>query len=31
VNSWIQEEWQKLGGLALLGLPFALLFRAAEA
>jgi tetraacyldisaccharide 4'-kinase len=31
VNSWIQGEWQKLGGVALLGLPFALLFRAAVA
>jgi tetraacyldisaccharide 4'-kinase len=31
IYSWIQEEWQRLGGLALLGLPFALLFRAAVA
>src|SRR5687767_5992064 len=29
--SWIQSEWQKRGGIALLMLPFALLFRAAVA
>ncbi|HEX5130103.1 MAG TPA: tetraacyldisaccharide 4'-kinase, partial [Usitatibacter sp.] len=28
MNEWIREEWQKLGGLALVTLPFALLFRA---
>ena len=27
MTQWIQSEWQKLGGLALLMLPFALLFR----
>jgi tetraacyldisaccharide 4'-kinase len=31
VTEWIQAEWQKLGGLALLMLPFALLFRMAVA
>lgn len=31
VNQWIVSEWQKLGGLALLMLPFALAFRAAAA
>jgi tetraacyldisaccharide 4'-kinase len=31
MTQWIQSEWQKLGGLALLMLPFALLFRAATA
>ena len=31
MTAWIQQEWQKLGGLALLMFPFALLFRAAVA
>jgi tetraacyldisaccharide 4'-kinase len=31
VKQWIESEWQKLGGLALLMLPFALLFRAGAA
>ena len=31
MTRWIQSEWQKLGGLALLMLPFALLFRCAVA
>jgi tetraacyldisaccharide 4'-kinase len=31
MTAWIREEWQKLGGLALLMLPFALLFRAVAA
>src|SRR3954462_12843641 len=28
MSQWVQQEWQKLGGLALLMLPFALVFRA---
>jgi tetraacyldisaccharide 4'-kinase len=31
VSEWIRSEWQKLGGLALLMFPFALVFRAASA
>ena len=31
VSEWIRSEWQKLGGLALLMYPFALVFRAAAA
>jgi tetraacyldisaccharide 4'-kinase len=31
VTQWIEREWQRLGGVALLGLPFALLFGAAAA
>jgi tetraacyldisaccharide 4'-kinase len=31
MTQWIQSEWQKLGGLALLMLPFALVFRLASA
>jgi tetraacyldisaccharide 4'-kinase len=31
VSQWIRAEWQKLGGLALVMLPFALLFRCAVA
>ena len=27
ISQWIQSEWQRLGGLALVMLPFALLFR----
>ena len=28
MTQWIQSEWQRLGGLALVTLPFALVFRA---
>ena len=31
MSEWIRSEWQKLGGLALLMFPFALVFRAATA
>ena len=31
IYSWIQSEWQRLGGLALVMLPFALVFRAVSA
>ena len=31
MTQWIQSEWQRLGGLALVMLPFALAFRAAVA
>jgi len=31
MRQWIEAEWQRLGGLALLGLPFAAVFRAAVA